>query len=91
MHQSFLTPSTLYAIVCDISRLDQALNMEKLLRWVTLIMSCAPAATLVLIGRIGSHADEVLDADGLVEPAVVTARCQAMAETVHRLRGGAQR
>lgn len=88
MHQSFLTPSTLYAIVCDISRLDQALNMEKLLRWVTLIMSCAPAATLVLIG---SHADEVLDADGLVEPAVVTARCQAMAETVHRLRGGAQR
>jgi len=50
MHQSFLTGDTLYALLWDISRSVQ----DNLIRWVTLISTCAPGSTVLLIGSLSA-------------------------------------
>eukprot|EP01047_Picozoa_sp_COSAG01_P043258 COSAG01_NODE_3831_length_5651_cov_4.363112_2_plen_1509_part_00 len=82
MHQSFLTRDSLYGMVSDVSRPrsdepnPEAVTREmeaKLVRWATLVASCAPGATMVLIA---SHADLVTD------QALLQRRCARMVACV---------
>eukprot|EP01052_Picozoa_sp_SAG31_P053171 SAG31_NODE_13495_length_865_cov_1.148825_1_plen_278_part_01 len=79
MHQPFVTQGALYLLLWDISRPRAGdgvpAAMKDLVRlqvqWTTLIQTCAPGSTVLLVG---SHADEVSD---LAVPDL-DRRCQEM-------------
>eukprot|EP01050_Picozoa_sp_SAG11_P000376 SAG11_NODE_11_length_27870_cov_16.327428_3_plen_1940_part_00 len=84
MHQPFVTQGTLYVLVWDISRprpgdvaVTRDREMKDIVRlqvqWATLIQTCAPGSTVLLVG---SHADEV---DGLAD---LDERCQYVQEYI---------
>eukprot|EP01051_Picozoa_sp_SAG22_P005276 SAG22_NODE_307_length_12666_cov_761.250259_10_plen_1050_part_00 len=81
MHQPFVTEKTLYVIVWDVSYPrpgDDAFAVtedivRKQAQWATLIQTCAPGSTVLLVG---SHADEVDD------PACVEERCRHIEQRV---------
>ena len=81
MHQPFVTKDTLYLLLWDMSHPrsgDDAFAVTEdivrsLAQWATLIQTCAPGSTVLLIG---SHADEVDDR------ALIDQRCLYMQQRV---------
>ena len=82
MHASFLSKNTLYILLWDLSRPQPgedaaAVTVEmvrKQCEWATLIQTCAPGSTVLLVG---SHADEVAN------PAEIPRRLKHMRQSVH--------
>ena len=81
MHASFLSQNTLYILLWDLSRPrpgeDAAAVTDEMVRkqcaWATLIQTCAPGSTIILVG---SHADEVAN------PADIPRRLKHMSQSV---------
>ena len=82
MLQSFFTPDTLYILVWNVALPDSesgttvAKMEEQQASWASLIQTCAPGSTVLLVA---SHADEVSSTE------LVQERCQQMLEGIHRL------
>ena len=82
MHASFLSKNTLYILLWDLSKPqpgeDAAAVTDEMVRkqceWATLIQTCAPGSTVLLVG---SHADEVAN------PADIPRRLKHMRKSVH--------
>jgi len=79
MHQSFLSDHTLYLLIWNVALPNDAEMQETQAAWASLIQTCAPGSTVLLVA---SHADEVQDADAAD---VVARRCQEMASAIHVL------